>query len=1052
MLIVILVLSCVNFVNASNKGDMPLIFNVTCNSHGHENTENQSNCVSLEDISFIIEEQQLLDVQVNVWISETFLHSRIHFKDLNSLIINGEPALSTITCSTASSDNDTGIILSDIADVKINNLKLEFCGSKVFWERNNFASALTLFYCRNVDFSQLAILHSRGIGLMIVDHRRGSVSIESSVFIENNLPQDYTKDSVLGGGGVYISIYRIQPSYLPLHLQFKNCIFENNTAHANRYKYLLTNIFGEAEEGHGQGGGVQLSIVNSVNIHASFMNCIFKGNEAFMGGGLSVRIHAQKSSREVTNITVEVIDSLFNLNGCSGTNFTYFGGGAYFIFLNASSISDSHFLVKNVSFINNCAQYGGGIYYSSDRSEKAFKDSTRNTILLDNCTLKHNKAHMGSAVDINPTVFQKLLTGYTVYPTFRNCYFLGNYVVVNDTQRNGVNQKTAGLGTIRSSQHNIYFEKYNCFKHNKGSALYIFNGIVNCQKSNLTFVNNTALYGGAIALLGSSIITVGPNNYEFIRNVAFYAGGALHISLIDNFDLSISKNCFIQYADKNNVITHSSDWNANITFKDNYILHGNAGQTIYATSLHHCQFFMDKVNNRTQPALVNISQILSKRGITIVNDAKYQIATDGAVLHSSRNTPLTVIPGEKYEHGVTISDDLQQKSELLFRASLIHEGGSKNQNDHVDLDPSYSTFVGDIIQLTGEPKHNAVLFLSTVSPRGVYIGLDVTLLECPPGFKLTSTVNASSRNCVCNVNAYVGLFKCDSHNFRSYLLPGYWAGFITIHDNSEPVLVTATCPFCEYQINNFSDTPEYEVVLPRERSDLDMTVCGERRTGILCGKCREGYTVHFHSPDFLCKQLQDEPLECKLGWLFYILSELVPLSVVFVTVLVLNISFTSGGISGFILFSQLLDSFDINASGIIAIGQTAKVLTQIYQVIYGFFNINFFHTESLSFCLWKNASVLDMFAVKFITLLYILLLIGTVIWVMDKYGGKYCGKCCRITTIRLSVVHGISTFLIICYTKFVQVAIIILNPVHFNVEVNSGIHTPVHVWLNGEIR
>ena len=83
----------------------------------------------------------------------------------------------------------------------------------------------------------------------------------------------------------------------------------------------------------------------------------------------------------------------------------------------------------------------------------------------------------------------------------------------------------------------------------------------------------------------------------------------------------------------------------------------------------------------------------------------------------------------------------------------------------------------------------------------------------------------------------------------------------------------------------------------------------------MCGKCQDGYTVHFHFPDFLCKLA--EPLGCRLGWLFYILSELITVTAVFITVLILNISFTSGAVNGFILFSQLLDTFDIDASGII---------------------------------------------------------------------------------------------------------------------------------------
>ena len=62
---------------------------------------------------------------------------------------------------------------------------------------------------------------------------------------------------------------------------------------------------------------------------------------------------------------------------------------------------------------------------------------------------------------------------------------------------------------------------------------------------------------------------------------------------------------------------------------------------------------------------------------------------------------------------------------------------------------------------------------------------------------------------------------------------------------------------------------------------------------------------------------------------------------------------------------------------------------QRYRFIYGFFNFDFFDSETLSLCLRKNASALDMLAMKFF---YTLLLIVTVIWIINKFGGRCCGK------------------------------------------------------------
>ena len=44
-------------------------------------------------------------------------------------------------------------------------------------------------------------------------------------------------------------------------------------------------------------------------------------------------------------------------------------------------------------------------------------------MLFDNCTFIANCAHIGSAVDLIPSVFVKLSTAYRVVATFHHCYF-----------------------------------------------------------------------------------------------------------------------------------------------------------------------------------------------------------------------------------------------------------------------------------------------------------------------------------------------------------------------------------------------------------------------------------------------------------------------------------------------------------------------------------------------------------------------------------------------------------------------------------------------------
>ena len=763
------------------------------------------------------------------------------------------------------------------------------------------------------------------------------------------------------------------------------------------------------------------------------------------------------------NITLNITNSHFHHNGC-GKNYScseesnyehtyaHFGGGVYLAIaftsnynlssiLSRSGIENCHYHFSNVNFIENCAKYGGGVYYFSDRSEQT---PINTTVLFDDCHFERNRAHVGSAVYLTPDIRFKQMTGHSIAPTFKNCTFLENFVFAF---KESSGQKTFGLGTICTSLQDIKFEGHNDFQNNWGTALYIVNAIVNFQKSSATFVSNTGLQGGAITLIGPATVILGPNRYEFRENKAFHQGGAIYVQLIDKFDIEVSQSCFIQYVDPdcNYDIDDDDDkcdewpWRVNITFDGNKVIQGKTGHTIYATSLYSCQFVSKNNSDHT----VNIMELFTQLGVENGTD---QIATDGSKIHiNNSNTPLKIIPGEECSHKITVTDDLDHEASLLFR--VIMSNLTEPRTDEFEIG---HTFIEKTLQLVGKPMANNQskrIKLYTLSPRQKFIEIEVELIDCPPGFKLNNT------KCICNENAAVGIYQCDLEKYQRHLLPGYWAGFLS-NDSSD--LVTCTCPFCDYTESLKVSTSEFYINLPTNKSELERAVCGDTRQGTVCGVCRKNYTVHFHSPGYLCKPttIGDSVSECKLGWLFYILSELVPVTLVFIVILIFNISFTSGKVSGLILFSQLLGMFDIDASGIIKLSTKDKHnidrWAEGYKIIYGVFNLDFFNSENVSFCIMPNASALDVIAFKYVTILYALILIASVIWIMNKCGGRCCGKYCRITTVKSSVIHGISSFLVICYTQCVRISMNLLNPVHFNVEV--GHYTPPpRVWYNAEI-
>ena len=292
--------------------------------------------------------------------------------------------------------------------------------------------------------------------------------------------------------------------------------------------------------------------------------------------------------------------------------------------------------------------------------------------------------------------------------------------------------------------------------------------------------------------------------------------------------------------------------------------------------------------------------------------------------------------------------------------------------------------------------------------------------SCAPGF--------GGDPCQCRVSEYRGLLKCDSS--RAYIIHGSWIG-----ECENGTLCTGNCPFgfCSY-----NDSKDYR--LPGTVSELDEYICGDTRTGVLCGKCQHGYSVSYHSYFFTCTP--DD--YCKYRWLLYIVSELLPLIVFFIIVTVFNISFTSGAINSFILFAQLQDALAIHGNGVAQVSMENRYIISISDFIYRFFNFDFFSMEELSFCLWRGATTLDAMAFKYVTVVSGLVLMLICVFVMNSSRVKRCFSCLRPSTLRSSLIHGLSAFFVMCYSQCARVSLHILTPENLSKEEHHYAKTVVY--------
>ena len=967
-------------------------------------------------------------VEIVIQSSGLILREPVTFSNTSGInIVSKTPT--TIACTR---NSFAGLVFIMVESLYVENLTLLECGaiqnySVETGERKDilFRSAIHAISCGNVTVVKTSVVSSEGAGIAIVDSQGGVVNVSHCQLIKNAVPKD-DRYSYSGGGGIYV---RTRQPGRPNEYHFSNCLFVQNRPSTTE-DYVFVTSFGSVLRGTGRGGGLDIVLRGSTAFNRiRISRCNFTGNTAFLGGGLAIQMEGR-----VFNNSAIVEDSVFERNGCPhsmGHSRAGSGGGAHFGYnfysKDVQQTTDNNFSVTNVTFKENCAELGGGATFFSSRSDYA---DFNNSVSFANSTWFNNSARIGAAVDISPHLFERLSGGFLPTPVFMNCSFIANTVVYRTQDFH----QAYGTGALFSSLIDVAFKTSVYFEGNSGSAFIIVNGIANFSTCNATFVNNTGIQGGAIALIGISSMLIGPGcYYTFINNQAADRGGAIYSYLIDDHDFSISRSCFIQYLDEPGVITPPPEWNTTLTFTGNSAT--KYGHAIFATSLIPCQRRVSRSSNRGMGATWSASEILQWPGVFIYDNSTNginHIATEGAHFNITGSLPFEIIPGEEHSLQVAIVDDLNQTTDSTFRGSIADE------NSTISVDKAFVCVAGNVIQLQGEEGDSGKLLLQTVTPRRSSILVEVILAPCPPGFTI-----GDDMECFCNSFSYVGITKCNYTEFHVYIRRGFWAGYITSEDNKS-AFVTTICPlgFCSYNGSDLS----HDVSLPSNHSILDPSICGPKRTGILCGKCSPGYTVYYHSPNYNCK----EERLCEVGWLFYILSELIPVTLLFVVILLLNMSFSSGAVNGFILFTQLIDTLLVGASGAIELPAAVDYLSAGYRLIYGFFNLDLFKVEFLSFCIWKDATVLNILAFKYVTIAYALILILGVI-LFSKYCGRRClGKYIRITTVKTSVIHGLSAFLVICYAQCVRVSLALLLPV--SLKGREGVqYRPSRVWFNGEI-
>ncbi len=437
----------------------------------------------------------------------------------------------------------------------------------------------------------------------------------------------------------------------------------------------------------------------------------------------------------------------------------------------------------------------------------------------------------------------------------------------------------SGVLTITRSK--LMLSGVNVISNNEYSAIVIVSGTVEFQVgSNTTFYRNIGYNGGAISLFGFSRMIL--NNYQvlkFLNNTALNHGGAIFYRTIDQQSILSGEDCFIKRKHMKSDLLETTQ----VIFENNTA--GAEGHSIYSQSFFNCYSQCSKNGDFQNTMHIyyynNITRCLGNFSLT---DRLLEIASVGRAFSFPKKKSFyffRVFPGQEVKVPFWVVNDFNQTVTPFYRMNKLHPL-------HNSVKISSQNTQKRNITPTGKPGEWSIFYLSVPGVRQIDFWFNVTLVDCPPGFYL------ESNSCMCGDEEYWGIISCSGWKAKFKL--GVWMGYIPgqTTDYRDLYFAPTDCSvlnssLCEKSLQTLPSVPIHHI-------------CAANREGVVCGKCFEGTSCYFHSRNYICGSNH----LCKFGILFYILSEVIPMSIMFAILIIFNLSLTSGNAVGFIFFAQYL--------------------------------------------------------------------------------------------------------------------------------------------------
>ena len=780
----------------------------------------------------------------------------------------------------------------------------------------------------------------------VASYYGGGISIKRTLFICVG-KNTFIANSAGEGGG----IYAIANS--TLGLDGVNT-FRANRAHASgggiwldNSNLILIGFNHFVECAAGYEGGAIYSYAATASLTG---NNTFESNTATTGGGLHARwshVSVTETSKFQKNIAVfgggiYTDNSTFEFNDSttfSGNKANYTAGGIYAArsvlnFLGTSSITENHaardgggIYTRDGSVVNllGSSNYQGNLAKDTGGGISAFQSSFQ---LSGQTTFENNKAAEGGGLyTFNCTVN---FPGENIFITNSASDQGGGFSVVHSTlNMNGsttFKNNSAGSGGgmyIDGSKAGI--DGNSCFMNNTaesgGGAIYVRDNVAEfsgkdepagregaaihassstliCQGSS-SFINNAAKYGGGVYSENSNLTLVHGRS-SYLNNTAL-RGGAQYFDVNSNF--SLHQTAHVQFQGNNATEFGGAIYVVDEPSRSECFFHiklldmettplvfernsaGMRGSVLYGGLLDKSSFTSDRYTSLLQ--LFNMSSLQGH------SDKDYSISSDPTQLrfcnrsewYCTETTQLrSIYPGQQVEVSVVAID--QSGSAI---PALIHTTVRSGQILNISETISYE--IGENCtsrnySVTPKNIFNQLEFYpSNKSGDTMHFIVNITFKRCPIGFEKSN----STSECICDHRLwqYTNSCKIDRQAILRNSSSTFWLHGVSYNNGTPEGFIHH--PFCP--LDYCTTEREY---INLNHSDEQ---CSFKRSGLLCGKCKEGLSLVLGSSQ--CKR-------CSNNYLCLLIPFAVAGVLLVILLFLLNLTVTAGTLHGLIFYANIV--------------------------------------------------------------------------------------------------------------------------------------------------